>query len=274
MPLNFSSMLDELNVVSMLALLNFLHCYRIPLHQKTGRGAWQVRPAGHRAYTSSVELTHCMQTIRYLVLGAYVSSADGSQPLLSTAGMCAAEVPQIAELINIPLHLERQHPSLPVKIGEVDPVSEEIVEKLVEVFKSTGEVLQEGGYPDLGSFVAQALKDGKGDADYLVEKLVRAFPAFRDMYLIQDQRAWSVFSAHVPEFDLCSRPVQASTSSKRRSSSSSPSIRLLPKPIDPLRRSRFPSSPTSQSSRTTSSRREPRFCFIRHSRGADSTRTG
>ena len=39
LPLNFDSVAQELNVLSVLSLLNFASGYRVPLHRATGRGA-------------------------------------------------------------------------------------------------------------------------------------------------------------------------------------------------------------------------------------------
>ena len=40
MPLKFPSVAAEVNLVSILSLLNFAHGYRVPLRRATGRGAY------------------------------------------------------------------------------------------------------------------------------------------------------------------------------------------------------------------------------------------
>ncbi|KAG0145999.1 hypothetical protein CROQUDRAFT_657950 [Cronartium quercuum f. sp. fusiforme G11] len=167
-PLQFSSSLDELNVVCLLGLLNCLHEHRDFLKEKTGRGAWE--------------------TVRYLVLGAYLSSSgDSSSSILTTAGMLRATPSSIASLISLPLHIERPMATgSPIMIGEPDPIATQIVNQIVHLLHSTAAILQRDSYPDLGSFIAsQGLNDRDGDR--LLRVLLNAFEGFRDMYILDDQ---------------------------------------------------------------------------------------
>ena len=149
-PLNFPSPLSELNFLSILALLNIASGYRVPLHWETGRGAWD--------------------SIRSFVFGLYLSSATGGEgDLLSSRGMQTLSEAKIAELLGVSLHTERQHESIRgVTIGQVGGPGWELVQLLKTLLDETGKVLVDRGYPNLGSFVAEALKEGakvsgKGD---------------------------------------------------------------------------------------------------------------
>ena len=68
---------------------------------------------------------------------------------------------KIAELLGVSLHTERQHESIRgVTIGQVGGPGWELVQLLKTLLDETGKVLVDRGYPNLGSFVAEALKEG------------------------------------------------------------------------------------------------------------------
>lgn len=89
---------------------------------------------------------------------------------------------KIAELLGVSLHTEQQHAHIHgLTIGQVGGPGWELVQLLKTLLVETGEVLVNGGYPNLGSFVAEALKEGarvaheKGDpavaADVVLERV-------------------------------------------------------------------------------------------------------
>jgi hypothetical protein len=68
---------------------------------------------------------------------------------------------KIAELLGVSLHTERQHESFRgVTIAEVGGPGWELVQLLKTLLDETGKVLVDRGYPNLGSFVTEALKEG------------------------------------------------------------------------------------------------------------------
>ena len=162
-PLNFPSSLSELNLLSTLVLLNMASGYRVPLHRETGRGAWD--------------------SIRAFVLGLYLSSTtDGEGDLLSAAGTQTLSEAKIAELLGVSLHTERQHEHIyGLTVGQVGGPGWELIQLVKTLLDETAKVLVNGGYPNLGSFVAEALKEGarvaneKGDpaiaADVVLERV-------------------------------------------------------------------------------------------------------
>ncbi|KAK0213007.1 hypothetical protein DFS33DRAFT_1285845 [Desarmillaria ectypa] len=159
MPLNFSSPLAELNVLAILSLLNFGSGYRVPLHEATGRGAWD--------------------SMRALVLSMYIAD----EGLLTARGMQSVDVGKVAGLMCIKIHIEKPHESIPgVMVGELGGPMYELMTLITGVLNETGDILVAAGYPDLGSFVAQTLE--ANDAEGILERLVRAIPAFRDMALV------------------------------------------------------------------------------------------
>ncbi|KAL8292927.1 hypothetical protein RQP46_000621 [Phenoliferia psychrophenolica] len=118
LPLRFDTPEEELNIICVLSLLNFLSGYREPLHRLTTRGAWS--------------------TILSLVLSAHLSSSAASSPL-STRGMLAATPATLASLAQITTHTEKDHPTMGpvVKVGEKDLEAFEILELLSGVLNET-----------------------------------------------------------------------------------------------------------------------------------------
>ncbi|KAI0644600.1 hypothetical protein C8Q79DRAFT_972727 [Trametes meyenii] len=174
MPLNFPSVASELNVLSVLSLLNFASGYRVPLHQATGRGAFD--------------------NIRAFVFSAFISSSTGAGDYFSARGMQNMTETTVADLMNVTdaIHVERPHEQIPgLTVGELGGPVWEVVQLIAKTLKETGDALVAGGYPDLGNFVLEALKEGEkakkagGDeAEVTVERLIRGIPAFQDMALV------------------------------------------------------------------------------------------
>ncbi|KAF8160973.1 hypothetical protein B0H34DRAFT_746495 [Crassisporium funariophilum] len=176
LPLKFSSHLDELNFISILSILNFGSGYRAPLHAQTGRGAWD--------------------SIRALMFALYLHSTEEGD-LLSAKGLRALHISKIAELMGINLHVERPHKTIPgLTVGELGGPLHELASLITKVLNETGDILINSGYPNLGSFVVEALQQGgkassgstNGDAvEIVLERLVKGFPAFRDISTVNGQ---------------------------------------------------------------------------------------
>jgi hypothetical protein len=157
LPLKYPSIVAELNVMSVLTLLNMASGYRVPLHEATGKGAYD--------------------NIRMLVMALYISSTV-EVDYMSSRGMVAIDHQKVADLMGVlkHIHVEVPHESLPgVIVGELGGPIFELVRIITKVLNETGEVLQSGGYPDLGTFVLEALKKAKGDPDLVLQQ-VRVLP--------------------------------------------------------------------------------------------------
>jgi hypothetical protein len=140
-PLKFKNAHDELNFISVLSVLNFCSGYRATLHALTGRGAFD--------------------SIRALVFGLYLSSADGPD-LLSASSLKEIGEDKVAELMNINVLVERPHETLHgVTVGERGGRGYEVVKLVTGAMNSTGDALVNGGYPDLGAFVIEAFREGE-----------------------------------------------------------------------------------------------------------------
>lgn len=145
-PLKFPSVLSELNFFSVLCLLNFASGYRVPLHEQTGRGAWD--------------------NIRALAFGMYLSSATGQSDLLSAKGMITVTPQHIAELMSVQIYVTRPHETLPgVTVGELGGRVYDLVKLISATLNETGEILERSGMPDLGSFVLRSLTTKRSGVD-------------------------------------------------------------------------------------------------------------
>ncbi|GAW10662.1 hypothetical protein LENED_012954 [Lentinula edodes] len=169
LPLKFSSPLDELNVISILSLLNFGSGYRIPLHTETGRGAWD--------------------NIRLLVFSIFIGGSG--EDLLSAKGMQQLNEAKVAELMRINVYIEKPHTEIPgVTVGELGGPLYELVMLISHVLVETGQLLEEAGYPSLGAFVVEALKEGArvtkqtSDVQVVLDRLIRFIPAFQDCHIV------------------------------------------------------------------------------------------
>jgi hypothetical protein len=156
LPLNFSSFSDELNVISIVSLLNFASGYRMPLRNATGRGAWD--------------------NIRYLAIAMYIDSTTGAGDLLSAKGMMSIDEQKISSLLNISIHEEKPHESIRgVTVGKLGGPLYEMVSLFKRVLNETGSILVQHGYPDFGSFVKYAFEDGSRTpekaCDLIVERV-------------------------------------------------------------------------------------------------------
>ena len=190
MPLQFPSVESEVNLISLLSILNFGHGYRLPLKKATGRGAYD--------------------TIRALIFGLYLSSTDEDN-LMSAKGLKSLSNAKIAELAQLTnhIHIEKAHPTIPgLSIGELDGPIYELVGLITSVLNETGTILIRDGYDSLGDFVIQALnkanQDGTADAEVVLDEvgigneiitslnwtlqLIRRFPAFQDVGVYNGKR--------------------------------------------------------------------------------------
>ncbi|EKM54088.1 uncharacterized protein PHACADRAFT_122814 [Phanerochaete carnosa HHB-10118-sp] len=182
LPLVFPSVLAELNLLALLSLLNFASGYRVPLHAATGRGAFD--------------------SIRAFVFSLYISSSVGGEgDLLSARGMQSVAAGKVAELMGVAdkVHVDQPSTVPGVTMSELGGPVWEVVQLVTKVLKETGDVLVNGGYQDLGAFVLEALKEGDKvrrknepgredpECDVIIERLVKAIPAFRDMVVIDGQ---------------------------------------------------------------------------------------
>ncbi|KAI5481262.1 DUF2419 family protein [Pseudohyphozyma bogoriensis] len=212
LPLRFDSDEEELNVICILSLLNFLSGYRHPLHRLTGRGAWS--------------------TILTLVLAAHLSGPSTSSPL-TAAGMIASTPSTLASLINIKTHVEKDHPTLgaAVKVGEKDADAFEVLELLAGTLNETGKVLQKEGKKDLGAWLGAKLDETGGDAPKMVVELARTFPTFNDSAVVDGQPVYLFKKAFFLLNAIAERFASPSTSAIAGDNEEEDAARIFPFPV-------------------------------------------
>ena len=116
--------------------------------------------------------------------------------MLSARGMQRVDAGVIAEQLRVSIHVDRPHESIPgVTVSEVGGPMSRLVQLIVNTLNETGDVLVKSGYPDLGTFVLEALKNGANavksgplDADVVIDQIVKAIPGFRDMAVVNGLR--------------------------------------------------------------------------------------
>ena len=110
----------------------------------------------------------------------YISAPAETADYLSAAGMRAVSAQTVAELMGVEgrIHVERAHESIGgLVVGELGGPVWELVQLVTKVLNETGEVLGRGGYPDLGAFVLEALREGQkardpeGACDVVLERV-------------------------------------------------------------------------------------------------------
>ncbi|CAD6939785.1 unnamed protein product [Tilletia controversa] len=180
-PLQFPSVASEVNFLSVLALLNTLSAYRSVLHQSTGQGAYQ--------------------NVMRLMMAMYISSPDSDtspSSKLSAQGLATLTEGEVANLLNVSLHDERPHNTIPgLIVGTRGGPMAEPVGLVVQICNDTGKRLLDMKAANLGEFVAKLLIEASsetarnGDAsgcDLFVQRLVSALPGFADMTTLSPGR--------------------------------------------------------------------------------------
>ncbi|KNF04765.1 hypothetical protein, variant [Puccinia striiformis f. sp. tritici PST-78] len=169
-PLQFSSSLDELNVIAMVCLLEGFHSYEELLQERTGRGVWE--------------------TMRYLVLAAYLSPDSHSGSILTTRGMLEVTPESISTALSLPLHIERPiAENSPISMAEPDQAVVRFVEDLLNVLHSTGKILQQSGLPNLASFLASR---AKLNDDEMIRQLADVYLMKRVLFLVYNIQNTSI----------------------------------------------------------------------------------
>jgi hypothetical protein len=144
----------------------------------------------------------------------YITSTPSEGDYLSANGLRSISAAKIAELIGVDIHIERPHPSLPgVTVGELGGPLYEYVLLVTQTLNETGKILLDHGYPNLGFFVVEALKEAKkakvdqdagAQAEAVVAKVLVPFIA-KHIILICGHLTGCPGSSCLSRYDLCER---------------------------------------------------------------------
>lgn len=149
-PLKFDSVADEVNFLSVLALLNGLSGYRAEFHAATGSGV----------YDNILRLLVGLYLDADADIGADGDGAKGASRL-SAKGLASLTSQTVSQIWGVNLMRETPHPTLTgITVGERSGEMVPPVDILVRTCNRTGEQLLQQGFPDLGTFVLHALRQG------------------------------------------------------------------------------------------------------------------
>ncbi|PIA18227.1 hypothetical protein COEREDRAFT_39873 [Coemansia reversa NRRL 1564] len=181
LPLVFDNLAQELNLISLLGLLQVGSGFRRELHEMTGRGA--------------------ADTMRFGCISLHIS-----QTQLDAKGLQALTLGEISQNFGIPLLGEER----PVISGTTAVMMSEpsVLRPLADIIlgclQDTGRRLERGGFASLSDFVIRICAE-KPTAAHLVEKLVNAFPSLRDAADVDGQQVYLFRKAQLLAYDICQR---------------------------------------------------------------------
>ncbi|KAF9101481.1 hypothetical protein BGX27_011455, partial [Mortierella sp. AM989] len=153
-PLRFESLEQEVNILSLIDILNTGHGFRKELHEDSDRGAFE--------------------TIVFGIMSFHISSAPTTAEALST--MSAWDIGThfgITMQKDVPSELEHVTLSKP-------SIASKLAGQIQGVLNETGNVLKKVGFETLGAFVIDAAKKAQGSGEKFSEILINTFPAFQD----------------------------------------------------------------------------------------------
>jgi len=135
-------------------------------------------------------------TVRSFALSLYLSSAESNQSALedalSSRRMQKASLDDVATHMRISIVVEKPHPTLPaVMVGEKGGPLLPFVQRTVDVLRETGDFLVQNSYPNFGVFLAEGLKEARGDPETFVSWVVRAIPSFDDAFTLLNESEWA-----------------------------------------------------------------------------------
>lgn len=165
-PLRFESLEQEVNVLSLIDILNTGHGFRKELHEDSDRGAFE--------------------TIIFGVMSFHISSTPtDAEGLAKITGWEVGSHFGITMQKDVPTQLEHVTVSKP-------SVASKLAGQIQGVLNETGNILKKQGFQTLGAFVIDAAKKAEGSAEKFSEILINTFPAFQD-YAEIDGRTVCVF---------------------------------------------------------------------------------
>ena len=153
-PLRFESVEQEVNILSLIDILNTGHGFRKELHEDSDRGAFE--------------------TIVFGIMSFHItSSASTAQELIDLSGW------QVGEHFGI--KMQKDVPSEIVGVTMSRPsVASKLAGQIQQVLNETGKILKEKKFQTLGAFVMDAAQKAQGSAEQFSRILINTFPAFQD----------------------------------------------------------------------------------------------
>ncbi|KAG0215132.1 hypothetical protein BGX28_000837 [Mortierella sp. GBA30] len=153
-PLRFESLEQEVNILSLIDILNTGHGFRKELHEDSDRGAFE--------------------TIVFGIMSFHISSTPTTADALSK--LTGWEVGS-----HFGITMQKDVPSELAHVTISKPsVASKLAGQIQGVLNETGRILKEQGFETLGGFVIDAAKKANGSGEKFSEILINTFPAFQD----------------------------------------------------------------------------------------------
>ncbi|KAF9434773.1 hypothetical protein BGZ76_007434 [Entomortierella beljakovae] len=163
-PLRFDSLEQEVNILSLIDILNTGHGFRKELHEDSDRGAFE--------------------TIVFGIMSFHISSTETSAENLSK--LTAWEV---GTHFGITMQKDEPSPLAHVTLSKPS-VASKLAGQIQGVLNETGNVLKQKGFATLGAFVIDAAKKAQGSAEKFSEILINTFPAFQDCAEVDGKKVY------------------------------------------------------------------------------------
>ncbi|KAF9984028.1 hypothetical protein BGZ65_001091 [Modicella reniformis] len=166
-PLRFDSLEQEVNLLSLIDILNTGHGFRKELHEDSDRGAFE--------------------TIVFGIMSFHISNGPTNAEALSK--LTGWEVGS-----HFGITMQKDVPSeLPHVTISKPSVASKLAGQLQAVLNETGRVLKTNHFETLGAFVIDAAKKSNGSGEKFSKILVDTFPAFQDYANVDSQQPVYVF---------------------------------------------------------------------------------
>ncbi|KAF8947149.1 hypothetical protein BGZ47_010167 [Haplosporangium gracile] len=163
-PLKFDSLEQEVNILSLIDILNTGHGFRKELHEDSDRGAFE--------------------TIVFGIMSFHISSSATTADALSK--LTGWEVGS-----HFGITMQKDVPSELAHVTVSKPsIASKLAGQLQGVLNETGRVLKEKKFETLGAFVIDAAKKANGSGEKFAEILINTFPAFQDYAEIDGEKVY------------------------------------------------------------------------------------
>ena len=167
-PLRFETLEQEVNILSMIDILNTGHGFRKELHEDSDRGAFE--------------------TIVFGIMSFHISSSPTNAEALSK--ITGWEVGE-----HFGITMQKDAPSELAHVTLSKPsVASKLAGQIQGVLNETGKILKKEKFETLGAFVIDAAKKANGSGETFSRILINTFPAFQDTTVIDGKSKYSLSS--------------------------------------------------------------------------------
>lgn len=160
-PLRFETLEQEVNILSLIDILNTGHGFRKELHEDSDRGAFE--------------------TIVFGIMSFHISSSPTNAEALSK--MTGWEIGE-----HFGITMQKDAPSELAHVTLSKPsIASKLAGQIQGVLNETGNILKKEKFETLGAFVIDAAKKANGSGEAFSRILINTFPAFQDTTVIDNK---------------------------------------------------------------------------------------